>query len=144
MKKALLLASLLICPAWCAAPGLTTVNASLYRDQTDVNPDGGLRGALTFRNDSGQSLTKVKVNVHILDGYGRPIFDYPNPEIARMQPKQVETISIYRPVYAGSVAIFQLSADVDAQGAGGPQHFVLPPHDATGGNNYAPNYKTGF
>lgn len=135
MTKALLVASLLFLPGWCAAPGLTTVNASLYRDQTDLNSDGALRGALTFRNDSTQELTKLKVTIHILDGYGRPIFDQPVQEIARMKPAQMETIPIYRPVYAGSVAIFQLSADIDAQTSGGVQHFVLPPHDASGVNN---------
>lgn len=141
MKKALVLASLLLSPAWCAAPGLTFVDGSLYRENPDPSVDCGLRGAFTIRNDSGVELKNIRVTVHVMDGYGRPIFDHPVPEIRRMQTNQTETIPIFRPVYNGTVALFQLGADIDAEAAGARQHFVIPPHDAAAG--YGPNDKSG-
>ena len=142
MRKALLLASLLLTPGWCAAPGITFVSGSLYRENPDLAFDSGLRGNLTIRNDYGVELKHVHVTIHIMDGYGRSIFDLPAQEIPRMQPNQTETIPIFRATYNGSVALFQLGADIDSETATGNQHFVVPPHDATGG--YGPNYKSGY
>ncbi|MBN9414974.1 MAG: hypothetical protein J0I12_06015 [Candidatus Eremiobacteraeota bacterium] len=133
MRKALLLVALLLAPAWCAAPGLTTVNATLFHElpmsQGDLTP---LRGGIAFRNDSGVPLKKLRVVLHVLDGYGRPIMDLPQPEIAQLGPKQVQSLPIYVAAYSGSVAIFQLGADVDAETPTGPQHFVLPAQEAAG------------
>ena len=139
MRKALLLASLLLNPAWCAAPGLTFVSGSLYRENPDLTYDSGLRGNMVIRNDFGAELKQVKVVVHVMDGYGRPIFDVPQPPIARMQPNQTETIPLFFASYSGTVALFQLGADIDAESAAGPQHFALAPHDAAAG--YGPGFK---
>ena len=133
MRKALLVAALLAAPAFCADPGLTTVNATLYHElPITQGGDAPLRGGMTFRNDSGLVLKKVRVVVHVLDGYGRPIMDLPQAEIKQLGPKQVQSLPIYVPVYNGTVAIFQLGADVDAETPTGPQHFQLPAQEAAG------------
>ncbi len=94
--------------------------------------DTSLRGSYAFRNDTGQVLKKVRLTLHILDGYGRPIMDQPQPVVPQVGAKAVHKFPLYVPVYNGGVAIFQLSADVDAETPGGPQHFVLAPQEATG------------
>lgn len=112
---------------------MTNVGSTLYQElPLEQGMQTPLRGGMALRNDSGLQLKKVRVVLHILDGYGHPIMDLPQPDIAQLKPKQVEKFPIYVPTYGGTVAIFQLGADVDAETPGGPQHFVVPPQEATG------------
>lgn len=133
MRKAILFVCLLLAPAWCAAPGLTLVSSQLFQElPLEQGMDTSLRGSYAFRNDTGQVLKNIRLTLHILDGYGRPIMDQSQPVVPRLGPKEVHKFPLYVPVYNGGVAIFQLSADVDAETPGGPQHFVLSPQEAGG------------
>lgn len=130
--KRLLLVCLMLFPCLCAAAGLTIRSCYLYQETSaDVNLPGGLRGSMVLGNETGLDLKRVKVTIHILDGYGRPITDLSVAEIPHLAAGQSQTMALYLSSYQGSVAIFQLSADVRAQSPQGPLTFSLPAQDAT-------------
>ena len=132
MKK-LLTILMLSLPAVCVTPGLTLTNCSLTRETTSTSNRsqqyGDLRGFVRLRNDSELNLTHLKVKVHVLDGYGKQLFDLDPPEIAQMKPGQQSEVSLYSP-YSGGVMQFKISLEVIAQSPQGQQSFTGAARDA--------------
>ncbi|MBN9418563.1 MAG: hypothetical protein J0I12_24140 [Candidatus Eremiobacteraeota bacterium] len=132
MKK-LLTILLLSLPAVCATAGLTLTNCSLTRETTSSSSRsqqyGDLRGFVRLSNDSGLNLTHLQVKVHVLDGYGKQLFDLNPPEIAQMKPGQQSELSLYSP-YSGGVMQFKLSLDITAQSPQGQQSYTVAARDA--------------
>lgn len=126
-------AMLLTMPAACAAPGLTIVDCSLAREILGTNNRAGqygnLRGNVRLRNDTDLALSHLKVKLHVLDGYGKQLFDLDAGEIAQLKPHQQSDLPLYTP-YSGGVMQFQMSAEVAAQSTQGPQSFVVAAKDA--------------
>lgn len=124
-------ALLLSLPGACASPGLTLVDCALAREVLGGNRAGqygSLRGYVRLRNDTDLDLTRVKVKVHVLDGYGKPLFDLDPGEIGQLKPHQQGELSLYS-TYSGGVMQFQLSADVTAHSPQGEQKYTLAARD---------------
>lgn len=103
--------------------------------RSDYKEDGfaiaDLRGNLHLRNESDQIWKNARITVHLMDGYGQPIFNFQIPVIKNWAPREVKDASVWQPGYRGSVFVFKLGAEVDATADGQPVHFEMPPTEAT-------------
>ncbi|MBT9586098.1 hypothetical protein IV102_22345 [bacterium] len=104
---------------------------------------GGIwRGAITLRNETNQELHLKGAVVHVLDGYGKPLFDIAPQCTARVACRSV-TIFPLRADYLGGVSVFTFSCDVTVVGPDGQdQRVKLPPLDpaSSGKPNKVPGY----
>lgn len=90
-------------------------------------------GALTLKNTGPVDLTTKTMVVHVLDGYGKPLFDI-EPDQVKL-PQRRATVVPLSASYSGGVSVFKFSCDlvlVDSRGTQttvklGPVDQNLPP-----------------
>ncbi|MBS2038215.1 hypothetical protein JST97_24735 [bacterium] len=129
--RAWFLALGLVAVALAQPAGLSSTECFVVRNQyTDEPRMADLRGNLHLRNDSGQVWKNARIVVHLMDGYGSPIFNYQLPPVRSWAPREVKDASFWEPGYRGSVFVFKLGAEVDATADGQPVHFEMPPTEA--------------
>ncbi len=132
---------LLVALAWAEPAGLTATQCYLYVQQLATNANvTDLRGNLRLRNDSGKMWTDAEVLVHVMDGYGAPIYNFKGPVFPKWGVREQNDIPIFQPGYRGGVRVFQLGAEVNAKMEGQAVHFETPPTDASGGTPTKVNY----
>ncbi|MFN8606934.1 MAG: hypothetical protein U0931_05350 [Vulcanimicrobiota bacterium] len=121
--------------------GLVATECVLYRTPLVNDRDlSDLRGHLRLRNDSGLAWKEARVVVHLMDGYGAPLFNYEIPALKSWAAGEQKDFPVYQPGYAGSVWIFKLGAEVRATSEGKPVHFEVPPQEASSGTSTPVNY----
>lgn len=122
-------------------PGLTATQCFVFVQDLASDPNiSDMRGNLRLRNDSGKMWTEAQVTVHVMNGYGAPIFNFKGPVYPSWGVREQKDIPIFQPNYRGSVRIFQLGAEVNAKMEGQAVHFEIPPTDAAGGTPSTVNY----
>lgn len=68
------------------------------------------RGEMTLRNETGAAVNFKTLTVHVLDGYGKPLFDLPPMTVAPLAAHQTVKVPL-QANYQGAVTVFQFSAD---------------------------------
>jgi hypothetical protein len=90
-----------------------------------------IRGNCTLQNETDRTVEVRKVVVHVLDGYGRQLFDITPTGLCPIPPHKCAVLSLMAN-YPGAVSIFQFSGEVTTAGPDGKDVVnFLPPRDST-------------
>lgn len=93
--------------------------------------NGNWRGAMTLRNDTDSEVCVKKLQVHVLDGYGKGLVDVDCPCLSKIAPRKTAAFP-FQATYNGGVSVFTFSCDATVTSNGQDQVVKLGPFDPNG------------